>query len=496
MVVRIPAVKPTDLPPLASTTTTSAPQHLVEVAAPAMEVQSKSNGGTVAGRKKDKDAKAPVAPPKWLSDRQIVVHALKGGLRSFLLAYAMRGGIAFLIKFVRVLSGRSKFRAALNSFFARDSLRFASMIGSFSLLWKLINNMLSHHRGGTSKMHGAISGAIAGGVSILFEKKETRMGIAQQFLIRGGQAGYNALKKREVIHLPHADGALFMFACASIMYAYIMQPETIPREYYSWMVKIARVPSPILAFNRANIRANESNVPLQNIAGRAAELITQNKSGFAPANLSKALDYIKSHGGRPPIIPCSVLHPDRGSCRQYNFELIGKVMRDIAPVYAALNFVPMLLLKPGTFVKNPAEITLRNIRSTFRSSVFLSVFIFIFQSGICAQRTLATHPSPSIPAFFRRDHKAIYYIMGMICSSSIFLEQKSRRGELAMYVLPKGLQSLWNVLYQRGKIFYIPYFDVWMSSAAMGILMSVYQAEPEHMSSLLFKVMNKVIGRN
>ncbi|KAJ3160134.1 hypothetical protein HDU86_000970 [Geranomyces michiganensis] len=481
----MPVRIPTPLPSLKVSDPSA--RMLVSEVVPELEVQTQPPV-------KDRSFRKPVVPPTWLSHRQIVAHALSGGLRSFLLAYGMRGGIAFLIKLVQVLSGRAKFIAALRSFFAKTSLRFASTVGSFSLLWKLINNLLAHHSPRPSKLHGFVAGAVAGGVSILFETKETRVAIAQQFAVRAMQAGYGALKQRGVVNFRHGDGALFMLACASIMYAYIMQPETIPREYYSWMVKIAGMPAANLNFNRLNIRGFSKHQPVANPLDALQKVINAHKGVTFDTSHGGALADFVAKGTPMPIVPCSILHAGVGSCTQYNVALAMQVVKNIMPVYAALNFVPMLLLKTGAFVKNPAAMALRNSLSTLRSTLFLTCFIGIFQGFICVQRNIAQ--SPIAPHFLQRDYKVWYYVLGGICSSSIFLEQKSRRSELAMYVLPKGLGSLWAVLEGRGKVRGLPHFEVLMASAAMGMLMSVYQTEPQHISSLLFKVMNKVIGRN
>lgn len=143
---------------------------------------------------------------------------------------------------------------------------------------------------------------------------------------------------------------LFMIACGSIMYAYIMQPDTIPREYYSWMVKTARMPGPMLDLNRTNYRnriEGKVNVDPEGIV----RLITGNREGYKKVQLDRALEYLKKNGNTLPIVPCAVLHPTDESCLGYNAKLALRVAWGIAPVYAALNFVPMLLLKTGAFAK-------------------------------------------------------------------------------------------------------------------------------------------------
>jgi hypothetical protein len=44
-------------------------------------------------------------------------------------------------------------------------------------------------------------------------------------------------------------------------------------------------------------------------------------------------------------------------------------------------------------------------------------------------------------------------IVGLATGLSLFVEEKRRRAELAMYVLPKGLESLWIMLRGHGLVF-------------------------------------------
>lgn len=63
------------------------------------------------------------------------------------------------------------------------------------------------------------------------------------------------------------------------------------------------------------------------------------------------------------------------------------------------------------------------------------------------------------PVRFRKEFlnflaaKQWLWIGGMLSGLSVFVEEKRRRGELAMYVLPKGLESVWATARGRGLIF-------------------------------------------
>jgi len=67
----------------------------------------------------------------------------------------------------------------------------------------------------------------------------------------------------------------------------------------------------------------------------------------------------------------------------------------------------------------------------------LCVFL-VLQSVICLHRKV-----------FSRDHKLVYWIAGGVSALSVLLEKKARRGELALYVLPRAGDSLWYILVNR-----------------------------------------------
>lgn len=48
------------------------------------------------------------------------------------------------------------------------------------------------------------------------------------------------------------------------------------------------------------------------------------------------------------------------------------------------------------------------------------------------------------------------HLTGFATCLSLFIEEKKRRGELAMYVLPKGMEALWSVLRRRSYVPFVP----------------------------------------
>ena len=60
----------------------------------------------------------------------------------------------------------------------------------------------------------------------------------------------------------------------------------------------------------------------------------------------------------------------------------------------------------------------------------------------------------------------------MISGLSLLVEAKRRRGELAMYVLPKGLESAWVMARGKGLVFRTgKWGDVILTAMGMGMVM-------------------------
>lgn len=286
-------------------------------------------------------------PPPWKSGNEILLHSVKGSLRALFITLSVKGGISFVLTLRKILAGKVGFLSAFQScFFGDANLRTAKTVGSFALIWKLIVNYLYF----TTKRHSKLNGAIAGffaGLAILFESKENRIGYAQNVFFRSLQAGKGALKQRQFPLIPHGDSLLFCLGTASIVYAYGFWPTTIPREYYSWLIKTCRVPKASLNL----MKDHYQQVAIKGTSDFAFDMEKLKKLKFTPANQQRILDYLKSNNGSLPGIPCALYHPGSDSCVKHGGELWFKVFADMFPVYFSLIFVPLAVLRTKRLLK-------------------------------------------------------------------------------------------------------------------------------------------------
>ncbi|KAG0238773.1 hypothetical protein BGW42_002639 [Actinomortierella wolfii] len=413
------------------------------------------------------------------TQKGVLRHALLGAIRSFGVTYGMKALVNFLLGLLKVSKGKASFAQVFkDAFTGRDPLRFGAFFGMFSFLWKFVNNSLKLHRGKDDRINGAIAGAIAG-LAILIESHERRVTFAQQMLVRAGQSVYNAAKHRGRFEFRHGDALLFSLASAQVLYAYTMQPDTIPPEYFQFMVKTARVHTEALAFNRARVRGFPIDV--DQVKALVGRLRPTKRNMEIASQLTEYTD----------IIPCAVLHPSFDSCKVNNVERFFQVTKNIFPVYATLNFVPMIILRMKRLLADPVGVLSKTTFNTLRSSVFLAVFVAVYQSQICAHRTLFQK------GWVASNSKYLYWLFGLTCSATaIMVEQESRRAELAMYVLPKAAESLYKILYRKNWIKGVKHWEVMMFSFAMSIIMSFYQQEEQVLSPFVTRLIYHILGKN
>jgi hypothetical protein len=68
-------------------------------------------------------------------------------------------------------------------------------------------------------------------VSTLIMASDSRM------FVRGLQSSYNHYTPRLGIKVPHGELLVFGACCGQIMFAWLLSPETMPKEYSNWSVR-------------------------------------------------------------------------------------------------------------------------------------------------------------------------------------------------------------------------------------------------------------------
>ncbi|KZS87541.1 hypothetical protein SISNIDRAFT_491000 [Sistotremastrum niveocremeum HHB9708] len=371
----------------------------------------------------------------------------------------------------------------------------------------------------TKRWHAVLAGLIAGGLGVSFEARSRRLVIAQQMFVRGLQGGYRAYTRDRGIQIPHGDVLVFALCCGQILYAFLLRPDTIPRSYVSWIQAASMTVGPeTVSMNRDLVR--DGKFKFEDIQF----LIDSPKSSAkSKAYLMARLAAAKAGDFGAHVAPCEAVHPWLDRCLDVPLERFWTVFRWMIPVYGALHTIPMVLFKRHAVFQEPGKMFLRAFLGTGRSAAFLGTFVLIYQTYFCAKHNLynyLTHPTlpstslmPSLQPLFTRlsqilppsliallISKPSFFLGGLLSGLSLFIEDPHRRPELAMYVLPKGLESVWKVArgkglvpkeYLRGRL-----GESVLCALGMGVVMGVYQNEPHALSGLVRRVLYQFIGPN
>lgn len=140
---------------------------------------------------------------------------------------------------------------------------------------------------------------------------------------------------------------------------------------------------------------------------------------------------------------------------------------------------------------SPSTYLYRSAFNTLRSCSFLATFVVLFQGLVCfRQHVYAALVAARVPSWLLAiaQHRIYYWFCGYVLSFlfqrdfaasphsstltrfpphptrpnsfstclALFIEDPKRRRELAMYVLPRGLECMWSTLRQKSYVPFVP----------------------------------------
>jgi hypothetical protein len=91
-------------------------------------------------------------------------------------------------------------------------------------------------------------------------------------------------------------------------------------------------------------------------------------------------------------------------------------------------------------------------------------------------------------------HIVTLLLPGFLTCLSLFAEDKKRRVELALYVLPKAMDSFWSIGRRKGYIPRIPQGDLVLASSGLAMVMGCYRNQPDKLSGLVRSLLYQFTG--
>ncbi|KAJ4397922.1 hypothetical protein N0V85_006426 [Neurospora sp. IMI 360204] len=232
------------------------------------------------------------------------------------------------------------------------------------------------------------------------------------------------------------DPAIFALSSALIMWTWFYQPSRLPRAYNKWITSAASVDDRLIeALRRC----------------RAGTLVYGKDTGQAPllGNMCKDYDWPEAWGDPAKALPfpCEIVHMGCGpSCERHALSRFVRSFKWAFTMYLPLNLL-LVLRKPNW------KALKRALVSACGSSAFLGAFIALFYYGVCLARTRLG------PYVVGRDAKGCQKIDGglcvgtgcALCGWSILLENAGRRKDMALFVAPRALATLFPRRYNLQK---------------------------------------------
>ncbi|KAI8995634.1 hypothetical protein BD414DRAFT_410533 [Trametes punicea] len=262
-------------------------------------------------------------------------------------------------------------------------------------------------------------------------------------------------KARRLKWSSRLDALVFWACSARIMWCFFYEPERLPRSYNKWIMTLANLDPRLLAALRA-IRTGDFSykdgicVPPDLVSSLSQDLgypatwgdpVLLPAYGGPQANQAwKALG-VPGRQGRGGL-PCEIVHGDvtGGGCIA-NASLRGaRAFAEAIAIYLPVHVLPILLTRPRQLLKVPRLVS--TFLSVARSASFLSAFVSSIWFAVCFTRTLVlARLFPGISHDFWDGPFGCTFLGSLVCGASIWIENGRRRGEMALYVLPRAIQA-------------------------------------------------------
>jgi len=315
----------------------------------------------------------------------------------------------------------------------------------------------------------AVAGAVAGStVALLGPLRGTVIDPVELSLHAAVRAGEHVASSAHASALlppllrEHSGTLVFVGACTQIMFSWFYQPDALPRSYRVWIDRMADMDPRLLTALR-QLRSGRVRY------GRASPILRE-----------YCLDHHLDPGRADLVhghIPCALVHPCSGERCSHNLaarawrgaKAAAMVYLPVHAIGAAVAAGPKMAAaaREGRGARFLAEALLRVGSNTARSSAFLGAFIGLVWYGVCLTR-----------GAFRSDLTLGPLVGSFLCGWSVLLEAKRRRGELAMFTLPRALHALWFGLKSSGLgLRDVPLFHVALAAAAGAALAPDWQSE-------------------
>ncbi|KAG1825935.1 uncharacterized protein BJ212DRAFT_1260134 [Suillus subaureus] len=255
------------------------------------------------------------------------------------------------------------------------------------------------------------------------------------------------------------DAVVFWACSARIMWCFFYQPHRLPPSYVKWISSLANLDKRLLDA----LRVMRSKEWVYGHSSTHSHLLTSyaNDRGYPsswgdpqvlPACGGTDADVVWKALGVPDRggvggLPCELLHSGittrwglDNSCLTNVGVRFCLAFIEAMALYLPVHFLPLLFTRPSSILQRHRAIPA--LLAAIRSATFLSTFLSSYFSAVCLTRTLVLAKLfPWIPHDVWDGPHGCVLAGSLTCGWSILIENTRRRGEMALYVLPRAVKA-------------------------------------------------------
>lgn len=182
-------------------------------------------------------------------------------------------------------------------------------------------------------------------------------------------------------------------------------------------------------------------------------------------------------------VSCDLIHD--GSCE---FQLAKRLLlmyKLTLFFYGPAHVLPVLIFKLKQLKRDPIPLLKHLAVNILKSTTFGSLFGAGTLYLVCLLNKL-----------FKGTFRKNWWLITPIASLSILVESPSRKAELTLYLMPRAIETIYNMLRSRKLAIRIPYFEIFLMCLAMGTLMYFVNNEPDHIKPTYRSTLTHLFGKS
>lgn len=389
-------------------------------------------------------------------------------LKGFLVGWGAKSAFMVLPAVLKSKSNLTKIWKTLKRVLHTDQTSVGVFLGSYICIFHFIMRLLRNDTGLVGKYRAIIAAFIAS-YSIRVTPRETQVAVGSFLIVRSCDIWVRYAANRgyfgeRLSSWAHWDVAVMSIASAQVVWAGLLNTPSVSKAYMNFLQR------------QSGLNVNERLWLTSTLRGKP-DINLLGKFNPGP-RIEKALPVTFIRGPPWPSPPFTLNMFPR------ILSIFEQCFKRSIPVYLPVYGIPLILFRFKRLLTQPLAALSSSALGISRSSLFLSTYVTTAWAVLSVLIRYFPNGGPS--------GHIIPTIAGLLSGTSLLVEKKPRRIEIALYVLGQAYQSFfrtWHILFpvfkHPGQI---------LLAVSCAAIMYVYSSHPELIRPNYFRPLNYLFG--